>query len=102
MSKNVNKTEETNEPKILPDLTQQPQETSETAPHEAWVNEVSDKKEPETNQRLNELMTEHKTKSGVIRHLHGEGWTRGAIAKFMGLRYQHVRNVILMGPPKRA
>lgn len=40
------------------------------------------------------LMTEHKTKSAVIRHLSGLGETRAFIAKLMGIRYQHVRNVL--------
>lgn len=41
-----------------------------------------------------DLMTQFKTKSAVIRHLHGRGQTTSAIAKFMNIRYQHVRNVL--------
>ena len=44
---------------------------------------------------LEALMTEHKTKSGVIRHLSAQGWSNGKIAKFMNIRYQHVRNVLI-------
>lgn len=44
---------------------------------------------------LEELMTTHKTKSAVIRYLAGEGMTRGAIAKLLNIRYQHVRNVLI-------
>lgn len=44
---------------------------------------------------LEALMTEHKTKSGVIRYLNSQGWTNGKIAKFMDIRYQHVRNVLI-------
>lgn len=42
---------------------------------------------------LDDLMKEYKTKSAVIRFLTSEGHTRSNIAKFMGIRYQHVRNV---------
>lgn len=44
---------------------------------------------------LPKLMEEHKTKSNVIRFLSGQGWTRSQIASFMGIRYQHVRNVLV-------
>jgi hypothetical protein len=44
--------------------------------------------------KLEQLMETHKTKSAVIRYLSNEGWSRGAIAKFMDIRYQHVRNVL--------
>lgn len=47
------------------------------------------------------LMTELKTKSAVIRYLHGEGLTKGAIAKALDIRYQHVRNVLIT-PIKKA
>lgn len=33
------------------------------------------------------------TKSAKIRYLTAKGWQRGAIAKELGVRYQHVRNV---------
>lgn len=45
-------------------------------------------------QTLDELLGLYKTKSGVIRYLASCGWKRGAIAKFMDIRYQHVRNVL--------
>ena len=35
-----------------------------------------------------------KTKSAVIRYLDSEGHSRSAIAKFLNIRYQHVRNVL--------
>lgn len=41
------------------------------------------------------LMKEHKTKSAVIRYLSGTGMSRSNIAKTLGIRYQHVRNVLL-------
>lgn len=40
------------------------------------------------------------TKSAAIRQLHSMGLTRGQIAKAMGIRYQHVRNVLIT-PLKR-
>ena len=43
---------------------------------------------------LEVLMTIHKTKSAVIRYLATEGQTRSQIAALMGIRYQHVRNVL--------
>lgn len=58
--------------------------------------------EIETNEpNLEQLMTELKTKSAVIRKLSSDGWSNGRIAKFMGIRYQHVRNV-LVTPLKKA
>lgn len=35
------------------------------------------------------------TTSSKIRYLTGLGWKRGPIAKLLGIRYQHVRNVQL-------
>lgn len=46
------------------------------------------------------LLKELGTKSAVIRELNSRGWSRGAIARFMDIRYQHVRNV-LTNPPKK-
>ena len=43
---------------------------------------------------LEDLLEQYGTKSAVIRYLDSKGWSRGAIAKFMGIRYQHVRNVL--------
>lgn len=49
---------------------------------------------------LETLMTEHKTKSGVIRYLASIGYPRARIAQFMNIRYQHVRNVLTDEPKK--
>ena len=49
---------------------------------------------------LDGLRKEHGTKSGVIRFLAALGYKRGDIARFLDIRYQHVRNV-LMQTPKR-
>ena len=35
------------------------------------------------------------TKSSKIRYLNSKDWTRGQIAKYMEIRYQHVRNVLI-------
>jgi len=35
------------------------------------------------------------TKSAKIRHLHKKGFSRGQISRAMGIRYQHVRNVLI-------
>lgn len=35
------------------------------------------------------------TTSARIRYLDSLGWSRGAIAKELGKRYQHVRNVLI-------
>ena len=40
------------------------------------------------------------TKAAKIRALDAAGYTRSNIADFLGIRYQHVRNVLVQGPPK--
>jgi transposase-like protein len=55
----------------------------------------------DTTYNLDRLMEQHKTKSAVIRYLAGQGMSRGDIARFMGIRYQHVRNVLTQ-PLKKA
>jgi len=42
-----------------------------------------------------------KTKSAMIRHLWGEGYTRSAIAKFIGCKYQMVRNILVQVPKRQ-
>jgi len=44
---------------------------------------------------LNELVKGLKTKADKIRVAHGNGYSRSEIAKFLGIRYQHVRNVLV-------
>lgn len=41
------------------------------------------------------------TKSAAIRKLTAEGKTRSEVAKLLGIRYQHVRNVLIT-PIKKA
>ncbi len=43
---------------------------------------------------LEQIQKDHETKSSAIRYLAGKGYERKHIAKFMGIRYQHVRNVL--------
>ena len=33
--------------------------------------------------------------SAKIRYLHSLGWNRSTIAKYLGKRYQHIRNVLI-------
>lgn len=40
------------------------------------------------------------TKSSKIRALDAAGYKRADIARFLDIRYQHVRNVLVQGPPK--
>lgn len=47
-----------------------------------------------TNNQVKQ-MSEMKTVSSKIRFLDGLGWTRSQIAKQLGKRYQHVRNVLI-------
>jgi hypothetical protein len=42
-----------------------------------------------------ELVKEYGSKSGAIRYLHSQGWSRSEIAEHMGLRYQHGRTVLI-------
>ena len=41
------------------------------------------------------------TKSAKIRALDASGYKRADIARFLDIRYQHVRTVLIQGPPKR-
>jgi len=57
-------------------------------------------KQTETNLNVAEmsgddLIERFGTKSAVIRYLDSEGWKRGDIARKLGIRYQHVRNVLI-------
>lgn len=57
--------------------------------------EIAQPTQPQVQEyNLDDLMKEHKTKSSVIRFLTSKGWDRSKVAKFMGIRYQHVRNVL--------
>jgi hypothetical protein len=47
------------------------------------------------------LLKKYGTKSGAIRALNSEGKSRSEISKMLGVRYQHVRNVLIT-PIKKA
>lgn len=53
------------------------------------------------NEDLEKLAEEYKTKSSMIRYLGSKEYTRSDIAKAMGIRYQHVRNVLVADAEKR-
>ncbi len=66
---------------------------------------VEDKKveETKTEETKKDLTSTQKTefenlptKSAKIRFLNAQGWKRGDIAKKLDIRYQHVRNVLVM------
>jgi len=44
---------------------------------------------------LKKVTTDHTTTSARIRALNGMGYNRSQIAKGLGKRYQHVRNVLI-------
>jgi hypothetical protein len=44
---------------------------------------------------LTKLLEEFKTKSALIRKMHAEGIETGEISRATGIRYQHVRNVLI-------
>jgi hypothetical protein len=48
-----------------------------------------------TDTQVNAELEKLSTTSGKIRYLDSIGWTRGAIAKKLDKRYQHVRNVLI-------
>lgn len=48
------------------------------------------------------LLETHKTKSAVIRFLVAEGHKYGPVSKFMGIKYQFVRNVMIQPLKKTA
>lgn len=52
--------------------------------------------------RMKELTKGLATKSDKIRALSESGYSRGDIAKFLGIRYQHVRNVLVQSARKAA
>ncbi len=56
--------------------------------------------EPLGADRIKTLMSDLKTKSAVIRFLASEGHKRSAIATALGIRYQHVRNVLVQAAEK--
>lgn len=72
------------------------------------VEEVVQVEQPEVKQveaiehKVEDLMERFKTKSAVIRFLDSEGFTRSQIAKFLDIKYQFVRNVLITPVSKQA
>lgn len=52
------------------------------------------------NEDIDKLRDEYKTKSAVIRYLGSKEYTRSDIAKALNIRYQHVRNVLVVAATK--
>lgn len=75
---------------------------SNTKPTTETVVEQVVETKPVINHDYNELLKTHKTKSGIIRFLAAEGHSRGQIAKFMDIKYQFVRNVLITPVGKKA
>ena len=50
---------------------------------------------PGIDEALKKLRVQFDKKSPVIRALHANGYTRTQIKNAMGIRYQHVRNVLI-------
>jgi len=57
---------------------------------------------PDINQFVVDPNGPYKTKSACIRAMDAVGYSRSAIAKHMGIIYQHVRNVLVVVPKKGA
>lgn len=49
---------------------------------------------------MQHIVKDHTTVSARIRALDAAGYARADIARFLGKKYQHVRNVLLQGRPK--
>lgn len=77
--------------RILEDLTQKPVEQPDGAQQT-----VDDKgRKTVVSMSMEELEKKGlKNKSQVIRYLSGDGYAPAAIARFLNIRYQHVRNVL--------
>lgn len=56
----------------------------------------------EQRAEMRKLVSNLTVKADKIRALDRAGYQRSAIAKFLGLRYQHVRNVLVRAQEKRA
>ena len=53
------------------------------------------KETPKLAKSLNDTLEAFSTKSAKIRFLDSKGYSRGDIARILGVRYQHVRNVLI-------
>lgn len=69
-------------------------ETIETKTTKTETIETKPETETVTVQSAEELIAKFGNKSNAIRALSAEGKTRSEIAKILGIRYQHVNNVL--------
>ena len=79
----------------ISDATNPPTEQLEAPPAEVVI-EITETTETITEQPLTAegLIKQYGNKSGAIRALNAKGHSRSEIAKALGIRYQHVNNVL--------
>lgn len=70
------------------------QQAEETEVKTEVAETIETKTETVTVQTAEEVIAEFGNKSNAIRALSAEGKTRSEIAKILGIRYQHVNNVL--------
>jgi hypothetical protein len=68
--------------------------TEEQAPVQSTTPAKVEKVQPTLSEDNASKLAQATTTSARIRFLSSIGWTKGQIAKHLGKRYQHVRNVL--------
>lgn len=100
MAKNANSAKK-QESRILEDQTQAQTTQAQTEVNAIPLDDKGRKKE--VRMSMEELEKKGcKNKSQAIRYLIGEGHSPSAVAKFLDIRYQHVRNVMMQPLKKQA
>jgi DNA-directed RNA polymerase specialized sigma24 family protein len=96
MAKRANKVQEQ---ETITDIDQVVPTFEESHPGESIVNEQeldASGRKKKVDLTMESLLEQGlKNKSQVIRYLDANGYSRSAIANFLGVRYQHVRNVLV-------
>jgi hypothetical protein len=98
MTKEKNMSKSVRKPKILEPVVDPASETQYDA--QSMVERVRPPRDEKGRYKEVDISMEEleklglKTKSAVIRYLAAEGFAPSAIAKFLGVIYQHVRNVL--------
>lgn len=95
---NAVRTQEVVETKV--ESTEQPNEAVESTTEQTTNEVVETKVEPTIEPEVKAILEQSGSKSSKIRALLAMGKKRGEVAKLLGIRYQHVRNVELT-PVKR-
>lgn len=54
-----------------------------------------EKKEIKINENIKNELQKYETTSDKIRFLNSKGFSKGAISRILGKRFQHVRNVLV-------